>query len=178
VALLEAQRLALSNKLTREGFAMFDEADTLTTTAALDRPGRTRHYEALANLRILVIDDDVWTREALFEVLRLTGARVELASCAADGLRLVDSWKPQVIVCDIAMPVENGYTFIRKLRARESGTAGPIPALALTALATEQDRGRARAAGFQLHLVKPIDIDRLREAVLELSKMILGSSPC
>jgi two-component system CheB/CheR fusion protein len=83
----------------------------------------------------------------------------------------VDSFKPQVILCDIAMPGEDGYAFVRKLRTRDPERGSAIPALALTALATDEDKRRALAAGFQLHLAKPIDIDRLRDAVLELSKL-------
>jgi CheY-like chemotaxis protein len=75
------------------------------------------------------------------------------------------------------MPVEDGYAFIRKLRVREARDdplrSSGIPALALTALATEHDRRRALAAGFQLHLAKPIDIDRLRSSVLELAMRIV-----
>ena len=138
---------------------------------ALDRPGRTLRYGGLVDLRVLFVDDDLRTREAVLEVLELSGARVELAGSAAEGASAVDSFNPQVILCDIAMPGEDGYTFIRKLRARESGPGPSIPALALTALASAEDHRRALAAGFQLHLAKPIDIDRLRDAVLELSRL-------
>jgi CheY-like chemotaxis protein len=137
---------------------------------ALDRPGRTQRYEALAGLKVLFIDDDQRTREAVYEVLKFTGAQIELAASAAEGMAVVERSQPQVILCDIAMPDEDGYTFMRKLRAREQGRA-PTPALALTAMATEDDRRRAIAAGFQLHLAKPIDIDRLRDAVLDLAKL-------
>ena len=126
---------------------------------------------SLAELRVLFIDDDQRTREAVLEVLQLAGARVELAASAAEGLLAVDMFKPNVILCDIAMPGEDGYAFVRKLRAHDPERGAAIPALALTALATEEDRRRALAAGFQLHLAKPIDIDRLRDAVLQLSKM-------
>ena len=136
---------------------------------ALDRPGRTRQYHELRDLRVLFIDDDRSTREAVFEVLQLAGARVELAASAAEGVAAIEHFKPRVIVCDIAMPDENGYEFVRKLRAREAGAAEAIPALALTALASSDDRLTALAAGFQLHMAKPIDIDRLRDAVVELS---------
>jgi CheY-like chemotaxis protein len=83
----------------------------------------------------------------------------------------LDTFKPNVIVCDIAMPGEDGYAFIRKLRAREGANGVPIPTLALTALASVDDRHRALAAGFQAHMTKPIDIDRLRDAVLELARL-------
>jgi two-component system CheB/CheR fusion protein len=141
----------------------------------LDRPGKNRHYDGLKALRVLFVDDDVGTREAVREVLRYAGACVEIAASAADGLTAIDVFRPDVILCDIAMPGEDGYTFIRKLRARELSRGRPstsIPALALTALATEEDRKRAFAAGFQLHLAKPIDIDRLRDSVLALSKLV------
>ena len=141
---------------------------------ALDRPGKTRQYDALVDLRVLFIDDDQATREAVREVLGYTGAQVEIAASAADGAMALDAFKPQVILCDIAMPDEDGYTFIRKLRTREKAL-GPshaaIPALALTALASVEDQQRAATAGFQLHLAKPIDIDRLRDAVLELARL-------
>jgi two-component system CheB/CheR fusion protein len=137
----------------------------------LDRAGRTRRYEQLIGLRVLVIDDDQRTREALLEVLELAGARVELAASSGEGLAAVGAFEPQVILCDIAMPGEDGYTFMRKLRAQQAGHPAPIPALALTALAAEDDRRRALDAGFALHLTKPIDIDRLRDGVLELSKL-------
>ncbi|HEX7477204.1 MAG TPA: CheR family methyltransferase [Polyangiales bacterium] len=151
--------------------AEVESARASERAAALDRPGRTQHYDALVGLRVLVIDDDLRTREALLEVLRLTGAKVEIAGSAAEAMTAVDAFKPQVIVCDIAMPQEDGYAFIRKLRAHEAG--GPaIPAVALTALASDADRRRALAVGYQLHLAKPIDIDRLRDAVLELSKWV------
>ncbi len=143
--------------------------------AAQDAPVRavssSARYAALAGLRVLFIDDDLQTREAIQEVLVSRGAVVELAASAAEGLAAVERFKPQVILCDIAMPGQDGYTFIRKLRARESGQRTPTPALALTALTTEQDRGRALVAGFHQHMSKPIDIDDLREAVLELSKL-------
>jgi signal transduction histidine kinase/ActR/RegA family two-component response regulator len=138
----------------------------------LDRPGRSQHYDALVGLRVLFIDDDLGTREAVLEVLQLTGAKVQLAASAAEAMSVIDSFEPQVILCDIAMPGEDGYTFVRKLRARDARLGTAIPALALTAMAAEEDRRRALAAGFQLHLAKPIDIDRLREAVFELSKLI------
>jgi len=155
---------------------MLDEAaDELALVShgrhALDRPGKSEHYDGLVDLRVLFVDDDLRTREAVREVLRLAGARVELAASAAEGLTAIDTFKPQVILCDIAMPGEDGYTFMRKLRAQETGQGASIPALALTALAAEDDRREALAAGFQLHVAKPIDIDRLRQAVLQLSKI-------
>ena len=148
-----------------------DAAASTPLAAAPEWSGRARHYDALADLRVLFIDDDFRMREAVLEVLQRAGARVALAASVADGLLALDTFKPQVIICDIAMPGEDGYAFIRKLRAREGGRDASIPTLALTALASIEDKRRALAAGFQAHLTKPIAIDRLRDAVLELAKL-------
>ena len=150
-----------------------DAAAPLPPTRTLDLPSNTKSYDALTGLRVLFIDDDLRTREAVQEVLRLAGAHVALAASAAEGLSAVGAFHPQVILCDIAMPDEDGYAFIRKLRGRASAEGALIPALALTALSAEDDRRRALAAGFQLHLAKPIDIDRLRDAVFTLSQLKL-----
>jgi len=143
-------------------------------TQVLDCPGRRQQYEGLEGLRVLFVDDDLRVREVVLEVLRYAGAQVELAASAAAGMAAIDAFKPDVILCDITMPVEDGYSFIRRLRTREAAATpitARIPAMALTALAAVNDRRRALAAGFQLHFAKPIDIDRLRTAVLELSKL-------
>jgi len=140
---------------------------------SLDRPGNAKQYSSLKDLRILYIDDDFRTREAVLEVLELTGARVALAASPADGMLALDVFKPHVILCDLDMPGEDGFDFVRKLRAREAGGRGPaIPVLAFTGLASEEVKRDALAAGFQLHLAKPIDIDRLRDAVVRLAELI------
>jgi CheY-like chemotaxis protein len=129
----------------------------------------------LRGLRVLFVDDDSCIRDVVFEVLHRVGACVELAGSAGEGLQVVEEFKPNVIVCDITMPVEDGYAFIRKLRAREAarGSWHPrIPAMALTVHATVNDRRRAFAAGFQVHVAKPIEIQPLRAAVLQLSTLI------
>jgi CheY-like chemotaxis protein len=139
---------------------------------SLDRPGKDKQYEALKDIRILYIDDDFVTREAVLEVLELTGARIALAASTADGMMALQAFKPHVIVCDLAMPGEDGYAFIRKLRASEAGKASTIPVLAFTGRASAEDRHDALAAGFQMYLSKPIDIDRLRDSVAQLVGLI------
>jgi CheY-like chemotaxis protein len=153
----------------------------LTVTAARDQsPPRNQEpqarYAALKGLRVLFIDDDVSTREAMLEVLQYTGANIALAGSASDGFMALDTFKPQIIVCDIAMPGEDGYSFIRKLRAREANGNVTIPTLALTALASTEDKRRALASGFQLHLSKPIDVEGLRNAVLQLAGLTVRPS--
>lgn len=124
----------------------------------------------LNNLRVLVVDDDLGTREAVAEMLRQVGANVRMAESAASALAAVDEFRPEVLLCDIAMPHEDGYELIRNLRARGAAHGGNTPALALTALAGEEHRLEALSAGFQMHVAKPADIATLTLAVAELSR--------
>jgi two-component system CheB/CheR fusion protein len=151
-------------------------AEIVPNGQALDRPGRSRDYGELHGLRVLVLDDDPGTLEAILDVFRLSGAVVKSASSVAEALLAFEMFAPQVLVCDIAMPEADGYSFIRKLRARGPERGGDTPALALTALSSPEDRRRAFAAGYQGHMAKPVDIDRLRDMVVELLKQA-GSSP-
>lgn len=84
-------------------------------------------------------------------------------------MRVLDNdFRPDVLVCDVAMPDEDGCTLLRRIRARGPTHGGDIPALALTAFAGDDDRQRTRDAGFKSHLVKPVDIDQLISAVEKL----------
>jgi len=123
----------------------------------------------LHGLRILVVDDDRASCDAIADLLGHLGAEVRTAQSAAAAMLAVESFHPALLICDIAMPVENGYAFLRRLRGRSAEQSGQIPAIALTALAHDDDRERALKAGFQVHLAKPVDIDRLTGAVLELA---------
>jgi len=139
---------------------------------SLDHPGNLNQYDALRDLRILYVDDNFRTSEAALEVLELTGAQVELAANSAEAMTTLETFKPQVIVCALAKPGEGGYLFIRKLREHEQGQTRQIPVLAFTALPSSADELDAMDAGFQLYLAKPIDIDRLRDSLLQLVGMI------
>jgi len=123
----------------------------------------------LSGLRILVTDDDRATREVVSDMLHAMGADVRLARSAAEATETFDAFRPDLLICDVAMPGEDGYAFIRGLRALGAGHSWNIPALALTALAREEDRADALAAGYQIHIAKPVDIDRLTESVLALA---------
>jgi CheY-like chemotaxis protein len=137
--------------------------DGVATSAARRTVTRSIH-----GVRVLVVEDDDDTREACTTMLEGHGAEVRAARSAAEGLLALEKFVPQVILCDIAMPGEDGYAFIRKLRSGNAGRRG-IPAAALTALAGEEDRRRALDSGFQLHLAKPIDAERLATAVATLA---------
>ena len=124
----------------------------------------------LHGLRILVVDDDQAAGEAVQEMLRQAGAEVSAVTSAEEARRAVAELHPQLIVCDIAMPGENGYSFIRNLRQLDPARDAQVPVIALTALAGEEDRRRSFGAGFQEHLSKPVDIDRLVQTVSALSQ--------
>ena len=119
----------------------------------------------LDHARVLVIDDDPRVREALALLLDRAGAVVDTADSAAAARARILCCAPDVLVCDIAMPVEDGYSFIRGLRE----TGADIAAIALTAHATETDISRALAAGFDRHLAKPIEFDSLVANIDELA---------
>ncbi|MFO0578729.1 MAG: PAS domain S-box protein [Polyangia bacterium] len=112
---------------------------------------------ALRGARVLVVDDEVDTREMLELVLRQCHAEVRTAGSADEALALLDGWDADVLVSDIGMPGESGYELIRKVRQRSADRGGTIPAVALTAYARLQDRMQALAAGFQMHVAKPVE---------------------
>jgi CheY-like chemotaxis protein len=115
--------------------------------------------------------------EAVAAVLEETGARVTTALSVRDGLAAFSRVRPSVLVCDIAMPGEDGYALIRRVRALEDG-AGHTPALALTAYAGDDDRHRALGAGYDRHLPKPVEPPELIAAVVELAaRRVAGAQP-
>ncbi|HKP56914.1 MAG TPA: chemotaxis protein CheB [Polyangiales bacterium] len=134
----------------------------------LDRPDHTQSYAELQGLRVLVLDDEQGTLEAVQTVCRLSGLLVRGASSVTDALREFDRFAPQVLVCDPVLSREDGMQFIRQIRARAPEQGGLVPAMALTAVTGHAERERAIAAGFQLYVTKPLDIDLLRDAMLRL----------
>jgi CheY-like chemotaxis protein len=142
-----------------------------------DRAARTQLQTAsrdarsarLSGVVVLVVDDDDDNRDLLVVTLQDHGAAVLTASSAAQALDMLQRSSVDALLSDIAMPGEDGYSLIRRLRARETGETGFVPAAALTSLAREEDRIEALRAGFQLHLSKPIDAVSLVEAVRTLT---------
>jgi PAS domain S-box-containing protein len=118
---------------------------------------RERQPSSLEGLRVLVVDDEIDARSLLSAMLERCGAKVVAVSSAREGLESVESWKPDVLIADIGMPVEDGYGLIKKLRALPKERGGQTPALALTAYARTEDRVRALSEGYQSHLAKPVD---------------------
>jgi signal transduction histidine kinase/DNA-binding response OmpR family regulator len=111
----------------------------------------------LDGLRILVVDDEADARELVTTILTRCGSEVRCSESAAEAIRAFREWNPDLVVSDIGMPIEDGYSLIKRLRRLRSKRAKQVPALALTAYATDEDRSRALSAGFQMHLAKPIE---------------------
>jgi len=115
--------------------------------------GRTASLEKLHGLRVLVVDDDPETLDMLKFLLTQCGAEVTTATSVREAVQVLEHSRINVLVSDLAMPDEDGYDLIRQVRKRARGN---MPAIALSAYTGSEDRERALAAGFQLHLAKPI----------------------
>ena len=138
-------------------------------SALLDDP------PTLRGLRILVVDDDADARDLFTRVLERCDARVRAVASAGTALATLESWKPDVLVSDIAMPLESGYVLLRKIRQLTPEQGGRIPALAVTAYAGVDDVKLALTAGFQAHVAKPVAPIDLAVAVGSLARSIKPS---
>jgi CheY-like chemotaxis protein len=122
----------------------------------------------LGGAYVLVVDDDPDARELLSVLFGREGAEVGLAASASEARRMIRARHPDVIVCDIGMPEQDGHSFMRLLRASGEAAGAFVPALALTGHAAAEDAQAAILAGFQLHVSKPLDPPRLLEGVAKL----------
>ena len=135
-------------------------------------PQAEARSSTLRGARVLVVDDDHDTREILSVMLSRYGTEIRTAGSAQEALHTFLAWKPDVLVSDIGMPVEDGYVLIQKIRALAPEEGGDVPAVALTAFAGVQDKEKAMTAGFQQHLSKPVEPVALARTVAR----ILGRS--
>ena len=127
------------------------------------------NMEELAGIRVLAVDDDLDSLEALARILTNRHADVKTAASTAQALELFASFRPNVVLSDIGMPGQDGYEFVRRLRQLPGGAA--VPAAALTALARSEDRMRALQAGFQTHIAKPVAPAELVAVVRSLAAL-------
>jgi PAS domain S-box-containing protein len=130
--------------------------------AAFDYP------REINGLRIFLVDDDASTLEMLTAVLNHGGAEVRHSTSAADALELLQQWKPDLLLSDIAMPDKNGYWLIAQVRELEKARGGRIPAVALTAYARVEDRARVLMAGFDMFVPKPVYLPELLATLASL----------
>ncbi|MDT5157419.1 MAG: hypothetical protein QOH51_1776 [Acidobacteriota bacterium] len=117
--------------------------------------------ERLEGLKVLVVDDEVDTREVFRVGISRCGAEVLTAASAQEALEAIERERPDLLISDIGMPGEDGYELIKKVRALPAGRGGKIPAIALTAYARTEDRLRALRAGYQMHISKPVELAEL-----------------
>jgi len=133
-----------------------DSSDETSTSANLD------------GLRVLAVDDDADVRALLEFILEQAGAEVRVVASALEALQQLETFAPEVLISDVGMPDLDGYMLIRQIRTFASSRSRAIPAIALTAYAGESDQQQALAAGFQMHLAKPIEPDQLIRAIVAL----------
>jgi signal transduction histidine kinase/ActR/RegA family two-component response regulator len=112
---------------------------------------------ALDGLRILAVDDQHDTLEMIKVALEQCGAIVQTVTTAREAFELLKTWNPDLLVADIGMPGEDGYTLIGKIRALKPEQGGTVPAVALTAYARVEDRVKTLSAGYQMHVPKPVE---------------------
>ncbi|MBO0726506.1 MAG: PAS domain S-box protein, partial [Blastocatellia bacterium] len=123
----------------------------------------------LEGVRVLLVEDNLDTLEMLKFIFAEAGAEVITATSVDDALGALDSFRPDALVSDIAMPDRDGYDLIREVRSREPERGGKIPAVAVTAYARAEDRVRVLAAGYQMNIAKPIAPDELIAVVASLT---------
>jgi CheY-like chemotaxis protein len=123
----------------------------------------------LGDLHVLVVDDEADTCEVLQAILEGCGARVRAVNSAAAALEAMAEEAFDVLISDIGMPEEDGYSLIAKVRALDRERGGRIPAAALTAYAGEEDRIRTLRSGFQIHVPKPVSPNELVAVVANLA---------
>jgi PAS domain S-box-containing protein len=153
--------------LSRSIKQMTASSDTDAATAAnlsFDKP------PDLSGVRILAVDDEQDARMLLETMFKQCGAEVVTCSSAAEALQLLEDYTPDILVSDIGLPGEDGYSLIKKVRAAEAATGKRLPAVALTAFARTEDRFQALAAGFNMHVPKPVEPAELALVISTLVK--------
>lgn len=131
---------------------------------------------SLSGVKVLVVDDEADAREMLIRLLGRFNAEVRAAGSAAEAMDQIRTESPDVLVSDIGMPEEDGYTFLKRLRGLPAAQGGAIPAVALTAFARAEDRTRAILCGYQAHLAKPVETLELVAHIAALAGRVSGQS--
>jgi PAS domain S-box-containing protein len=144
-------------------------ADAATSAAAPTVD--TGQHALLAGVHVLVVDDETDAREFVTKMLQDQGAVVTAAESAAEGFEVLARAVPDVLLCDVGMPTEDGLTFIGRIRQSDRASVASVPAVAVTAYAREQDRQQALRAGFHSHLAKPFSAHELVSIVQRLARI-------
>ena len=151
--------------------AMFPLLPERTKALSMSHSGEITRSEpkSLEGLRVLLVDDEPEAREIITTVIQRTGAEVKACETAEEALQTLVEWRPDVLMSDIAMPDEDGYSLIGKVRLLPRNKGGATPAAALTAYARDEDRKRALDAGYQMHIAKPVSSGKLVALVAQLA---------
>ncbi|HZF38464.1 MAG TPA: ATP-binding protein, partial [Blastocatellia bacterium] len=147
-----------------EGFS-YEASLTAATNHQISVPDSA---PKLSGLRALVVDDESDQRELLAAVLSMKEAEVRTAGGIAEAMRIVTAWRPEIVIADIAMPGGGGYELIRRMRSEGI----KAPAIAITAYAGDEDRLRALASGFQMHMPKPVELYELVVSIASLTERL------
>ena len=139
-----------------------------TTRPLSDSPPMAK----LEGVRTLVVEDDIDAQDLLTLVLSEAGSEVRTAGSAEEARRILVEYEPHVIISDIGLPDEDGYAFMRSIRALPDGSRKDTPSVALTAFASDQDRADALTAGFNKHLAKPVDAGTLITTLIALTSQL------
>lgn len=129
----------------------------------------------LTGLRVLVVEDDLDTRQLFCTMLRAFNAQARGAASAEEALEILVVFQPDVLVSDIGLPDQDGYDLIHQVRSLPAERGGRIPAIAVTAYGRLEDRGRALRRGFQMHMAKPVDPWDLGDGIARLAAHHRGS---
>jgi CheY-like chemotaxis protein len=138
--------------------------------ASFDGDATVDERSRLSGVRVLLVDDNQDARELGARTLALAAAEVETAASAEEGIAKLRHFRPHVLLSDIEMPFQDGYQFLARVRSLPDAEGGAVPAAAITAFAGAEDRRRALAAGFAIHLAKPVAGRALIGAVTRLAQ--------
>jgi CheY-like chemotaxis protein len=148
--------------------ALGEEAGTRPSSA---EPAEAGDVTPLAGVRVLAVDDEPDWRELLGHILNAAGSDARIAGSAGEALQILDAWRPDVVLTDIAMPGTDGYGLLAAIRSR-GGAARAVPVVAMTAHAGTPERTRTARAGFAEHLAKPIPPRELVDAVRRVAELV------
>jgi PAS domain S-box-containing protein len=168
---LHGGRVSVESAGTGRGarFTVALPLDRRTRPEAVVAYGASIYGESLRDIRILAVDDEEDAVTMIEQMFRLEGAAVRTALTGARALEIVRGWRPDILVLDIGMPVENGYELLPRLRSELHADAASLPAIALTGFAAPSDTARAAEADFQAHVAKPFDMGAVCRLVARLT---------
>lgn len=149
---------------------LIETAAKTSDTVLVNEMSVARAPQLLSGLNVLLVDDDSDTLKLMATALARRQANVTAVSSAVEAIQAIREKRPDVLVSDIAMPDEDGYGLIEKVRSLENGETQSIPAVAITAYAKEEDRDRALSSGFQIYLAKPIELTELVSVVARAAR--------